>query len=158
MRTHFRPTWIRLEAPFASLRGVAINLGAGSPDRYGGEPDRERLKRDLLPICMRGYAFYSELIDRLAGLDAAGDSRAEELTTLMRAPGSVQIALLGPPRSVLPAALIYDYDLEGGRKLTEYAICEQFLEDLEKPNGLHELVCFKGAWSQLRGTHRGHLP
>jgi hypothetical protein len=84
------------------------------------------------------------LIDRLAGLDATGESRADELTTLMRTPGSVQIALLGSPRSVPPAALIYDYDLEGGRKLAEYSICDQFLADLERPVGLRDAICFTG--------------
>ena len=114
------------------------------PYLYDGEPDHERLLKDLIPICTRGYAFYSELIDRLAGRDDLGESRAEELTALMRPPGSVQIALLGSPRSVLPASLIYDHDLDTGASLASYTFCEQFLSDLAKPDGLRNSICLAG--------------
>jgi len=122
------------------------------PYLYDGEPNRERLLRDLIPICTRGYAFYSELVDRLAGRDDVGESRAEELTALMRTPGSVQIALLGSPRSVLPASLIYDYDLDTGASLASYTFCEQFLTDLAKPEGLRDSICLAGSCPNREGN------
>ena len=148
-----------LQAYLDQARG-ALRLAAWGTDQawrdepylYDGEPNRARLLKDLIPICTRGYAFYSEMIDRLAGTDEAGESKAEELTALMRAPGSVQIALLGTPRSVVPAALIYDYDLDTGASLASYTFCEQFLEDLAKPHGLRDSICFAGSCPNREGN------
>ncbi len=148
-----------LQAYLDQARG-ALRLAAWGTDQawrdepylYDGEANRARLLKDLIPICTRGYAFYSEMIDRLAGTDEAGESKAEELTALMRAPGSVQIALLGTPRSVVPAALIYDYDLDTGASLASYTFCEQFLEDLAKPHGLRDSICFAGSCPNREGN------
>lgn len=112
--------------------------------RYGGVLDRQQLTQDLGRICNRGYAFYSALVDRLAGLDGGADDRAEALRTLMRRPGSVQVALHAKPRFVLPASLIYDHDLDTGIDPDKYRLCEQFLVDLERGVDLREATCFMG--------------
>lgn len=108
--------------------------------RYSGPLDLPRLTGDLIRFAVRGYRFYDQIVNRLAG-----DARqAERLAQLMRPSGRVQIALKESARHVLPAALIYDCPLDTGLHSAEYTLCQEFLRALTGTSALEECRCFQG--------------
>ena len=123
----------------------------GQPYLYEGPADRERLTKDLIRICSRGASLYATLVARLAGVDADGKLRNKELRALMRSPGVVQVALHAGPRFVLPAALLYDYQLDTGMS-AEFKLCKQFLDDLDAGKPLRDAECFKGSCPNATGA------
>jgi hypothetical protein len=79
-------------------------------------------------------------INQLAG----GRDEADKLAELMRKSGLVQFALKESARFVVPAALIYDYDLETNANLSDYTLCSTFQDALNNPGSLEDCSCFKG--------------
>jgi len=92
---------------------------------------------DLITLARAGYRLYTDLVGPLAG----GESRREELETIMRKPGLVQIACRRSPKELLPAALIYDHPLD-----TEVPtrVCPEFLNAVAKKLPLTSCRCFHG--------------
>jgi hypothetical protein len=121
---------------------------------YAGAKSTARLKADLVNFAVRGYKFYDDVVNLLAG----GADRAERvererhLTALMSEPGRVQIALKQSARFVLPAAMIYDYPLDTGADEGDFALCDEFLRASEGEAPLEESACFRG-----RCPSRGEL-
>jgi hypothetical protein len=90
-----------------------------------GDGDRETFREDLKTLARAGYQVYDGVINQLAGGTAAG---AKALRKRMRTPGFVQIASKRGPTHVLPAAMIYDHNLDSQADLT---ICKDFLDALD---------------------------
>jgi hypothetical protein len=105
--------------------------------RYGGPRDLLRLKQDLVRLAIRGYRFYDQIIDALAG-----EEDADRLAEVMRKPGLIQIAFKESERLILPAALIYDHPLDTA--LGDYQLCPAFSLSLEEKPKLQESPCFQG--------------
>ena len=105
--------------------------------RYAGPQDPVRLKKDLVRLAIRGYRFYDEIIDALAG-----EEDADRLAELMRKPGLIQIAFKESERLLLPAALIYDHPLDTA--LNDYQLCPAFSLSLKEKSILEETPCFEG--------------
>lgn len=112
----------------------------GKTYRYTGGLDEERLRGDLVTMALRGYRFYTTLINRLAG-DA---NKAWDLADLMRTPGQVQIASKQSARLVIPAAMMYDYPLDDGQPSAKYTICDAFMKSLKGNVPLEDTDCFQG--------------
>jgi hypothetical protein len=114
----------------------------GKPYLYADKKrDLQRLKADLINFAKAGYTFYDSIINRLTG----GTDQSDELAALMRTPGLIQIALKQSARNVLPAAMIYDYNIETNAPRDSYTLCPGFLEALDSTaQNLEDSVCFKG--------------
>jgi hypothetical protein len=136
-----------IEAMREALRLAAWGDGGPwnrQPYRYADGSDPARLTGDLIRMCIRGYRLYNVVIDRLAGADGDGGERARQLAEVMRQPGLIQVALKERPEWVLPAALIYDHELDGGMPIESYQLCGQFLADLAAGTVLETAPCFVG--------------
>lgn len=105
-------------------------------------PNLDQLKFDLIRMALRGFEFYSAIVPELTGADR---TRRKELKELMRTPGQVQVAAKQSLQLVLPAALIYDYPLDTGyTKVSDYAVCPDFLKSLSDGTPLATTACFQG--------------
>ena len=113
---------------------------AGKTYRYTGGLDKKRLSGDLVTMGLRGYRFYTTLINRLAG----SSDRAWDLADMMLTPGQVQIASKQSARLVIPAAMIYDYPLDDGIQSSKISICDTFIQALDQDVSLEDTACFKG--------------
>jgi hypothetical protein len=109
--------------------------------RYDRGGNFNQLKGDLIRLAKRGYSFYDHIIDRFSG----GAKKSKALAALMLKPGHVQIALKESARHILPAAMIYDYPLDGGLKDANFKICESFSKAFNGGASLENSDCFKGA-------------
>jgi hypothetical protein len=118
------------------------------PFRYDNTIDIERLRIDLVHFAKRGYRFYDEIINRLAG----GPSRdpvqmheaAKRLKQLMQKPSILQIALREADRHIIPVAMFYDYYIDTTARMDDYKLCPAFLEAMESPEPLYDSKCFRG--------------
>ena len=70
-------------------------------------------------MAISGYRLYDMAVDRLAG----ARQQARSLATALRAHGTIQLALAGSPRNLVPVALFYDYPLDTGQPNTTYRVC-----------------------------------
>jgi hypothetical protein len=105
--------------------------------KYGGPANRDTLTADLISLARAGYRVYDGTINKLAG----GEGNVPHLREDMRAPGFIQIASKRGPADVVPAAMIYDAELDTGDDLT---VCQDFLNALDDPKPLWEQRCFQG--------------
>jgi hypothetical protein len=115
--------------------------------RYRDSVALDLLFQDLRMLAVNGYRLF-HLIARLSASAAGGDvyEEADELRKRLRRPGVVQVALRERPSRLLPAALIYDYDLD--TTAVEYELCPDFVISLDSPAPLDETKCFRGECSQ----------
>lgn len=135
-----------------ALRRVACGAeddnGGQGAYRYDGPLDHDRLAQDLASLARRGYRVYSAIVHRLAA-GAPGEARspAERLAALLQHPGRIQLCNKVSARQALPAALIYDRDLDDA--LPDLALCPAFIEALHDAAPLERSACFTGACPTL---------
>jgi hypothetical protein len=106
--------------------------------QYEKQPTDQKLRYDLAFLAIRGAMTYASLIDRLTG----GKERRKELEIKMRPPGRVEIA--AAPEQFVPAAMFYDAPIEGGVKLSDYSLCEEFSAARTRDATLESCRCFSG--------------
>ena len=106
--------------------------------RYAGRPDRAQFRDDVVNMAISGYRLYDMAVDRLAG----DRQQARTLATTLRAHGTIQLALAGSPRNLVPVALFYDYPLDTGQPDSIYKVCPVFLECILSSRALEDCSCF----------------
>lgn len=103
--------------------------------------DRKRLEEDLTDLAIRGYILYNGIINTFTGPGKG----SKKLAHLMHNPGFVQIAIKDSPTQVLPAALLYDYNVDTTPKQpSKNKICESFMASLDDDEPLDKAPCFNG--------------
>lgn len=100
----------------------------------------EQLRADLALLAIRGYRFYTRVAEELAG----GVPEIQKMNKLMSAPGRIQIACTSSSSLLFSASLLYDYPLDTGLDLKSYALCPDFLKDLNGADSLENSKCFAG--------------
>ncbi len=107
------------------------------PQNYG-TTDLAPLRNTLVTLAIRGYRMYGAIVERLAG----GPDAQDALQDLMRAPGTIQIALKHGATDVFPAAAIYDYSFNTNAR--NIVLCPDFEQALTSGVPLVETSCFQG--------------
>lgn len=141
------------EAEIISLikmaRGALQKAAWGDEEEYApgknylytaGKLDEKQLKKDLVTMAVRGYRFYSTLINRLAG----DTDKAWDLADMMMKPGQVQIASKESARLVMPVGMFYDYPLDDSKLSSDYSLCPTFLDAVKGRKNLADIDCFQG--------------
>lgn len=105
-----------------------------------GKLNENQLRKDLVTFAVRGYRFYTTLINRLAG----DVDKAWELADLMMKPGQVQIASKQSARLIVPVAMFYDYPLDDSKLSADYSICPAFMDAVKANKALETTDCFQG--------------
>ncbi|MBI4499935.1 MAG: hypothetical protein HY700_02120 [Gemmatimonadetes bacterium] len=113
----------------------------GKPNRYQQPATLDRLRVDLTLLAARGYDIYDTVAENLAG-----DAQVTDLEDALKSPGLLQIAGKEDIRFVLPAAIIYDYDLDNQKRpLDKYDLCPTFADAFRQKTKLLTTACFRGA-------------
>jgi serine/threonine protein kinase len=111
----------------AVLRMVAWGTEApwkdGEPYRYGGPPNPDRLRIDLIRLAIKGYRLYDACVNELAGGPGEAFDAFEQL---MRPPRRVQLASRRDPRLLLPISLFYDAPLDTSGPIDDFTICDAY--------------------------------
>jgi len=116
------------------------------------EFDLKKLALDLAYLARAGWRIYAGFVAHLKKTAAA-------LEQLLATPGQLQIALKLSPRTVLPAAVVYDYAWKPERfaadfDTTEWELCPTFCAAIEQARAggppLEECECFKGGCALKR--------
>ena len=101
----------------------------------------KRLTNDLATLAVKGFRVYTKIVEAL------GRKNRLALGELTRRSGILTISLKESANSVIPAALIYDYNLDSDAfpvKDGRYALCGTFETALKSNAPLENCACFHG--------------
>ncbi|GGQ71841.1 CHAT domain-containing protein [Couchioplanes azureus] len=103
---------------------------------------------DLKELALAGYFMWTAVIGGVActaeGLEDDDDSPIPALQRLMRRPGLVEFANKVKASYTVPAALLYDFDLDTGVECEDWTLCEQALAAIDAGADLAGHPCFLG--------------
>ena len=112
----------------------------GRAYRYESPPP-DQLRIDLASMAVRGAVLYAKILSVAAS--QAGPDAAARLQQLLRAPGTIQVAIGRNARRVFPAALIYDYlGIDTTLPVERFALCESFVDARDAGMPLENSSCF----------------
>jgi hypothetical protein len=109
------------------------------PYCYARKPPAAQCAADLVLLARHGYRLWGEA---LAHFGVRGPRR-NQLRTLMRAPGLVQLALKQSASHVFPVALVYDHPLD--TSLEHLTLCQTAALALDAGADLEAVPCFAGS-------------
>ncbi|MEV6602050.1 CHAT domain-containing protein [Actinoplanes sp. NPDC051346] len=121
----------------------------GTPFKYLNPGHTPTFESDLKELALAGYLMWTAVI---GGVAATADGLPEDddnspilaLQEVMRRPGLVEFANKVKASYTVPAALLYDFDLDTGVPWPSWRVCEHALAAIDAQADLASHACFRG--------------